>query len=103
MMLGEKRMARCGRCGLWRKYPNDYPEKKFSGVCLLYKLRLAEDEEFEYRTCGEFLERIPGWSAKDHWEYEVQREALQYNYKNNRQAFLFSVLALLLSVLALLL
>ena len=83
-------MARCGRCGLWAKYPDDFEEKKYAGMCLWYRLRLSEESVWEHRKCDNFFDRVPQWDEKSHLDY-------------SRRALFFSVSALTLSIVGLLL
>jgi hypothetical protein len=69
-------MARCGRCGLWNKYPEDHHEKKWDGVCIWYQVRLTKDEVWEERKCPDFFERIPGFHTLDHFDYKCNRDRL---------------------------
>jgi len=69
-------MARCGRCGLWNKYPDNHPEKKYAGVCTWYQIRLIDEQVFEERDCRDFFERIPGFHTMDHFDYKVKRDNL---------------------------
>jgi len=69
-------MARCGRCGLWNKYPDTWHEEKWAGVCVYYQLRLREDDVFAERDCQDFIERIPEISAMEHFDYKLKHENL---------------------------
>ena len=66
-------MARCGRCGLWSKYPDNHKED-WSGFCLWYQTRLKEDEVFQSRECDDFFESIPGVSPMDALRYKTARD-----------------------------
>jgi len=79
-------MARCGRCGLWKRYPVDHEEKKYAGVCLWYQLRLIESDVFEPRECPDFFEAVPGLGAMDHFNYKVKRDHLGDAYQEAREA-----------------
>jgi len=69
-------MARCGRCGLCAKYPEDHVEKKWAGVCLWFQHRIPEDELYAERDCREFFEWIPGVTPLEHWNYKNQRDSV---------------------------
>ena len=91
-------MARCGRCGLWAKYPEDHREKKYAGTCLYYRLRLPEESVWEERKCPEFFERIPGWTQLQLWNYALRHQDLGRTYRASRRALFFSLVALALSI-----
>jgi len=69
-------MARCGRCGLWSKYPDNHHEKKYAGVCLWYQTRLVDGEVFDERKCKDFFECVPGMTSMDHMDYKIKRDNL---------------------------
>jgi len=94
-------MARCGRCGLWAKYPKDHHEKKWAGVCLWYGTQLLEDEVYDQRKCGDFFERIPGMTPLQHHEYKVHNTNLRQGFITSRRAFWVSVIAVAISLSAL--
>ncbi len=94
-------MARCGRCGLWAKYPDDHREQKWAGVCLWYRLRLRESDVWEERKCPEFFEAVPGWDAHQHWGYATRHDDLGRNWRASRKALVFSLISLGLSLLSL--
>lgn len=96
-------MARCGRCGLFAQYPGDFSEKKYSGMCLWYQLRLPEDEVWEQRKCAEFFERIPNWTSHQHWAYATRHDDLGRSWRASKRALFFSVGALALSITSLVL
>ena len=73
-------MARCGRCGLCAKSPDDN-EGEWGGVCLWFRHRIAKDEMYDHSDCEEFLEAIPGFSVLDHWHYKLQRDKLHDAYQ----------------------
>jgi len=73
---GEITMARCGRCGLWSKYPDNHHEKKYAGVCLWYQTRLVDGEVFDERKCKDFFECVPGMTSMDHMDYKIKRDNL---------------------------
>ena len=79
-------MARCGRCGLWNRYPGDNREKEYAGVCMWFQLRLRPDDEFKQRECSDFFERIPGMHAMDHFDYKLKRDNLGDAYQHAKQA-----------------
>jgi len=91
--------ARCGRCGFWCEYPEDFKEKKHAGVCLWYRLRLPEDEVYKQRQCPDFFERIPQWDAKQHWAYAFRHHDLGRSWRASKRALIFSLIALGLSLL----
>jgi len=93
-------MARCGRCGLWNQYPEHHPEKKYAGVCLWYQVQLIEDQVYEPRECGDFIERVPGWSAREHFDHKVVRDELGTAYREAGYSRRMAYTALGLSVLA---
>jgi hypothetical protein len=94
-------MARCGRCGLWNKYPDDHDEQKFAGVCLWYQHRLHDNEVFADRECPEFFERIPGQTPMDHYSYKVSRDQLGKAYTTALRSKHLAYLGIALSVLGL--
>ena len=69
-------MARCGRCGLWNKYPDNHREQKHAGVCMWYQIRLDDTDVWEERDCPTFFERIPGLHPMDHLDYKIKRDNL---------------------------
>lgn len=93
--------ARCGRCGLWSKYPDTHPEKKYAGVCMWYQTRLEEGAVFEPRKCGDFFERIPGLHPFDHFKYKTQRDNLGDAYTAAKRAKRLAYVGLILSVFGL--
>lgn len=95
-------MARCGRCGLWNKYPPDHEEKKFAGVCVWYQLRLPEDEVFEHRECKDFFEAIPGLSTIEHFGYKIKREEIGDAYTEAKRSKTMGIIALSVSIVSLL-
>ena len=90
-------MARCGRCGLWVQYPEDFDEKTYAGACLWYQFRLPEEEVFESRECTDFVERIPGYDPMKHFDYKVRRDDLGVAYKEARFSKRLSIVALAMS------
>lgn len=96
-------MARCGRCGLWAKYPDDFKEKKYAGMCLWYRLRLSEESVWEHRKCDNFFDRVPQWDEKSHLDYALKWSDIGRSWRASRRAMFFSVAALLLSIVGLLL
>jgi len=96
-------MARCGRCGLWSKYPDDHTEKVYAGVCLWYQTRLPEHAVYEPRRCPDFCERIPGVEAMEHFAYKVKRDNLGDAYRQATRAKRLAYIGLVLSILGLLL
>jgi hypothetical protein len=95
-------MARCGRCGIYNRYPNDYREKKWDGVCLWYQHRLLSDEVWEQRECEHFFETIPGLIPTEQLEYKVQRENLGSAYRTARHSRILAYVSLAISGAALL-
>ena len=94
-------MARCGRCGLWAAYPEDHKEKKYSGVCMWYQIKLAEDQVFEHRECIDFQEKIPNMNPKEHFDYKVRRDNLGGAFTTAKLSKRLSITALILSILGL--
>jgi len=94
-------VARCGRCGLWNKYPADNYEKRYAGVCIWYQIKLLDSDVFEQRDCGDFFERIPGWHSMDHFDYKVKRDNLGDAYHAAIGARRFSYVGIVLSSLSL--
>ena len=94
-------MARCGRCGLWSKYPDHHHEKKYAGVCLWYQTRLVEGEVFEERECGDFFESIPGMHAMDHMDYKIKRDNLGDAYTTARFSKRLAIMGAVISVVSL--
>ena len=92
-------MARCGRCGLWNAYPEDYSEKKYAGVCLWYQMRLTEDVVFDSRDCDEFIERVPQMTPLEHFEYKTDRDALGSAYRAAKRSKWLAYIALTLSLM----
>lgn len=74
-------MARCGRCGLWNKYPDNHHEKNYAGACIWYQIRLTDHDVWEERNCKDFFERMPGFHAMDHFDYKVKRDNLGEAYQ----------------------
>ena len=87
-------MARCGRCGLWNKYPDNHHEQKYAGVCVWYQMRLSDDEVWEDRKCPDFFERIPGLHVMDHFEYKCKRDNLGDAFREAHSARLMSWISL---------
>lgn len=94
-------MARCGRCGLWSKYPDNHHEQKWAGVCLWYQHRLMDDSVFEDRECKDFFERVPGLMPMDHFDYKIKRDNLGDAYVQARFSKRLALLGALLSVISL--
>jgi hypothetical protein len=94
-------MARCGRCGLWAKYPDNHHEKKYAGVCLWYQTRLVDGEVFEERECKDFFERVPGMNAMDHMDYKIKRDNLGDAYLTAKRSKLIAYIGLTISVISL--
>ncbi len=94
-------MARCGRCGLWNKYPDDHPEKKYAGVCLWYQIRLHENEVYEQRDCTEFLERVPGYDAAWHFDHISARNKMADAFTTMKKSDRRAKIALGLSITSL--
>ena len=101
---GERRvMARCGRCGLYQPYPEDYPETAVRGVCLWSRLRVPGDAVFDPRPgCSEFFEKIPGLEPMAQFKYHLERSGLRENYLLQRRSLYFSSIALVISLITLL-
>jgi len=95
-------MARCGRCGLWSQYPSGHPEKKYVGTCLYYQTRLVSGEVYEERRCSDFLERIPGLSAMQHFDYKVRRDNLGDAFRSAHRAKRLAYASLVLSIASIL-
>lgn len=79
-------MARCGRCGLWTKTPEDAREQRYAGTCLYYQTRLEEDQVYEERDCGDFFESLPGLTPIQQFDYKVKRDGLRDAYITARRA-----------------
>ena len=95
-------MARCGRCGLWAAYPEDYPEKVYAGMCLYYQTRLVPEEVFEHRVCTDYFERIPGLTPLQHFDYTIRRDSLGDAYRTAKRAKRLAYASLVLSIAGLL-
>jgi hypothetical protein len=91
-------MARCGRCGLYNKYPDEHHENKYSGVCLWYQHRLARQDEYEQRDCADFFEAIPKLSPLQHFDYKIKRDSLGDAYSAATRAKRLAYLGLVLSI-----
>lgn len=91
-------MARCGRCGLWNKYPEDNFETKYAGVCMWYQWRLPEHEVYERRYCPDFFEKMPDVSPMKHFEYKIQRDSLRDTFIVARRSKIISLIAIITSV-----
>ncbi len=94
-------MARCGRCGLWSSYPDDYKEQKYAGVCLWYQIRLDPGSVYDERECSDFVERIPGLSPMEHFDYKVKRDNLGSAWDAATRAKKLSIIGLTVSLLSL--
>jgi len=94
-------MARCGRCGLWSKYPDSHHEQKYAGVCLWYQHRLMDDDVFEDRECKDFFERVPGLMPMDHFDYKIKRDNLGDAYTQARFSKRLALMGAVLSVISL--
>lgn len=94
-------MARCGRCGLWNKYPDNHHEQKYAGVCVWYQIRLMDDDVWEGRTCPTFFERIPGLHVMDHMDYKIKRDNLGDAYTQARFSKRLAIMGAVLSVISL--
>ena len=92
-------MARCGRCGLWNKYPDNHHEQKYAGVCMWYQMRLHETDVWEHRECPDFFERIPGMHPMDHFDYKLKRDNLGEAYTKAQAAQKRANIGLGLSIL----
>ena len=96
-------MARCGRCGLYSKYPDNHHEKKWAGACLWFQHRITEDEEYLNRECDDFFEKIPGCHPMGHFEYKLKRDNLRDAYVIANRSKIIALVSLGISVLALIL
>jgi hypothetical protein len=94
-------MARCGRCGLWNKYPDNHHEQKYAGVCLWYQHRLMGDDVFEDRECSDFFERVPGLTPLDHFEYKTKRDNLGDAYKMAKRSKYLAYIGITVSLISL--
>jgi len=94
-------VARCGRCGLWSKYPEGHPEKKYAGVCLWYQIRLDQDSVYESRECPDFFERVPGLAPIEHFNYKVKRDNLGDAYVQASRAKIIAYVGVVLSLIGL--
>jgi hypothetical protein len=92
-------LPRCGRCGLWSKYPDNHHEQLYSGVCVWYQIRFRDDQVWEGRDCNDFFERIPGFHVMDHFEYKTKRDALGSTYRGDKFARKVAVVGLVLSII----
>lgn len=91
-------MARCGRCGLWNKYPDNHPEQKYAGVCMWYQHRLHETDVWEHRECPDFFEAIPGLHPMDHFDYKIKKDNLGDAYEKAKVAHKRANIGLVLSI-----
>ena len=94
-------MARCGRCGLWSKYPDNHHEKKYAGACLWYQTRLHHDGVFEERECKDFFESVPGLTPLDHFDYKTKRDNIGDAYKTAERSKRLAVFGIITSVISL--
>ena len=94
-------MARCGRCGLWSKYPDDHYEKKYAGVCLWYQARLVDEEVFEERECKDFFERVPGLTPLDHFDFKTKRDNLGDAFRAAARSKRLAYVGLVISLVSL--
>ena len=92
-------MARCGRCGLFSEYPDNFPEKKWKGTCVWYQHRLPEDEVWTKRECPDFTEKIPGFHTMDHFEYKIKRDDLGDAYTEAKRSKTIAYIALGITVI----
>ena len=91
-------MARCGRCGLWASYPEDYIEKKYAGICMWYQIKLPEHEVFENRNCSDFQDILPGVSPKEAFDYKIKRDNLGDAFTAAKFSKRLSIAAIVLSI-----
>jgi hypothetical protein len=91
-------MARCGRCGLWNKYPDNHHEQKHAGVCIWYQMRLQDDDVWKERKCKDFFERMPGFHAMDHFDYKVKRDNLGDAFVTAKRARIVAYVSLGISL-----
>ena len=94
-------MARCGRCGLWSKYPDNHHEQKYAGVCLWYQTRLVDGEVFDERECKDFFERVPGMTSLDHMDYKIKRDNLGDAYQAASFSKRLAIMGAVISVVSL--
>ena len=94
-------MARCGRCGLWSKYPDNYHEQKYAGVCLWYQHRLVEADVFERRECDDFLKVIPDLTPMNHFDYKIKRDNLGDAYQTASRSKRLAVFGVVTSLVSL--
>jgi hypothetical protein len=94
-------MARCGRCGLWSKYPDNHHEKKYAGVCLWYQTRLVDSEVFDERECKDFFEGVPGMTAMNHMDYKIKRDNLGDAFKAASFSKRLAIMGAVISVISL--
>ena len=94
-------MARCGRCGLWAKYPDNHHEKKYAGVCLWYQTRLVDGEVFEERECKDFFESVPGLTSLDHFDYKTKRDNLGDAYSVAKRSKYLAYIGIMVSLVSL--
>ena len=77
-------MARCGRCGLWNKYPEHH-------------------HVWESRECSDFFERIPGLHPFDHFKYKIQRDNIGDAYRTARFSKRLAIMGATISAVSILL
>jgi len=87
-------MARCGRCGLFAKYPDNHHEKKWAGTCTWYQHQLTSDELWESRECKDFFEKIPGFHIMDHFDYKLKRDNIGDAYTEAKRSKRIAYIAL---------
>lgn len=93
--------VRCGRCGLYNRYPLNHYEQKYSGVCLWYLHRLIKSDEYEPRVCSDYLEAIPDLSPMSHFDYKTKRGSLHDVYFTALRVKRLAYLGVCLSIVAL--
>ena len=91
-------MARCGRCGMFSVYPEDYHEQKWAGTCLWYQIRLPKDEVWEKRECSDFFERIPGLDPIAQFDYKLKRENVGDAYTTAKRSKRIAYVALIITL-----
>ena len=94
-------MARCGRCGLWNKQPDEHKEQKWAGRCLWFGHSLHKDEVWDQRECDDFIERIPELDPIEHFEHKIKLENLKAAYDTALRSKRVAYAGLTLSIAAL--
>lgn len=91
-------MTRCGRCGLFLKYPND---EQNDGICLWHDLLVPREEAYEHRECPDFMNWIKDMPITDQLRIKVEKAKLHDNYRLIQQSRFASLCSLVISLIAL--